>query len=92
MGDVDGDIVDTVLESMLLEVGLLALHLLTIGGGDLGRIELEGAATLEVYETIGACIEVELQLLCTVKRVEEDHLVLVVAQMTQSVIKVRGER
>ena len=57
---VDGDIVDAVLESALLEFGLLALHLLPVGGGNLGGVEPDGVAALEVDEAVGPRVVVEL--------------------------------
>jgi hypothetical protein len=55
------------------------LHLLAVGGGNLGGVELEGVAGLEVYEAVGACVVVELQLVGAVEGVEEYDFVLVVA-------------
>ena len=79
MCDVDGDVVDVILEGALLEFGLLALHLCAICGGNLGGVELDGVARFEVYETVGACVVVELKLAGAVEGVEKDDFVLIVA-------------
>jgi len=85
--DVDGDVINAVLQGVLLEVGLLLFHLLTVGGGNLGWVELESITGLEVYEAVGACVVEELEFVGTMEGVEEYDFVFVVAQVAQGVEK-----
>ena len=60
LGDVDGDVVDAVLQGALLQVGLLAQHLAAVGFGDFGGLQTQLAAGLEVDELMGPRVVVEL--------------------------------
>lgn len=82
---VDWDVVDAVLHGALLKLGLLSLHLLPIGGGDFGGVELDGVTGLEVDEAVRPCIVGELQLAGAVEGMEKNHFVAVVSQVTQGV-------
>ena len=85
---VDGDVVDAVLHGEVLQAGLLTFHFTTVGIGDFGGVELEGAPRFEVDETMGAVVECELQFALAVEGVEEDYFVAVVTQVAQGVNEV----
>lgn len=88
LGCVYGDVVDAVLHGEVLQVGLLTFHFPTVGVGNFGGVELEGAPRFEVDETMGAVVECELQFALAVEGVEEDYFVAVVTQVAQGVNEV----
>lgn len=85
LGDVDGDIVDAILHGTLAEGVEEGGHLLAVGVGNLIGLEADLAAVFEVDEEGGSCIEVEVDFVGEVVGVEEDDLVLVVAEVAEGV-------
>ena len=85
--DVDGDIVDAILHGATSEIVEEVGHLPAVFVGEVGGLETELAMGFEVDEKVGTGFEVEIDFVGEVVGVEEDDLVLVVAQVAQGVEK-----
>ena len=85
LGDVEGDVVDAILHGALAETVEEVGHLAAVGVGEVAGLEPDLALCLKVDEKMGAGVEVEIDFVGEVVGVEEDDLVLVVAEVTQGV-------
>ena len=79
LGDVDGDVVDVVLEGAAMEFGLQLVHLSAVFRGYLVGLKTDEALCLKVDETIRARAKVEVEFKGTVEGVKEDDFMSVVA-------------
>ena len=68
--DIHGLIVDSVLDSVLFDVGGLPVHHLPIGACHLGRLHFEVPSAFQINEFCGSVGIVEIHLLAVVKDVE----------------------
>ena len=85
LGDVEGDVVDAILHGALAETVEEVGHLAAVGVGEVGGLQADLALGFEVDEKMGAGVEVEVDLVGEVVGVEEDDLVLVVAEVAEGV-------
>lgn len=81
--DIDGNVVDLILDSMGLDVGHALVHGFAIDGGIFFGEHLYASAGLHIDETAGFSAETELYLVLVVDGVEEEDFVFFVAQMTE---------
>ena len=85
LSHVDRYEIDAVLHGASSEEGEVGFHLAAVGVGYLGGLESQFASTFKVDETMGTGIVVEVYLVGVVDGMEEDDLVAVMAQMSQSI-------
>ena len=85
LSNVDRYEIDAVLHGTASQQGEVGFHLAAVGVGYLGGLQSQFAAALKVDETMGTGIVVEVYLVGVVDGMEEDDLVAVVAQMSQSI-------
>ena len=84
------DIINLILIAMAEDVVLALRHDLTVTLLDVGRVEFEGLARLQIDKTVWAVLEVEVLFQLAVKDVEQDDLVLVVLQVFKGLEQLVG--
>ena len=80
-----GLVVDAVLYGYALYLGSAPCHLFAVTIGHFQGIYLQSMSCLKVDELCGACRVVKPHFVPVVQRVEQEHFMLAVAQVTQGV-------